>query len=72
MEHPDHIDIPANALVHCPKVKFALARMNKCVECEHFAGLNDRFPDGSVAFSKRFMLLCKHDPIQREIKEFAE
>jgi len=68
----DHIEIPGHALVHCPKEKFLLIRTAKCVECEHFAGLNDRFPGADVAFSRRYGLLCKHDTVQREIKELAE
>lgn len=71
-QEQDHIEIPSNVLVHCPKVQFALVRMGKCTECEYFAGLADRYPGSQIKFAQRYMLRCKHDPVMREPKELAE
>jgi len=68
----EHIEIPPNALVHCPKVEFSLVRLGKCAECESFAGLADRYPSSQIKFALRYSLLCHHDPVKREIKEIAE
>ncbi len=68
----EEIEIPGNVLVHCPKVQFNLARMSACVNCEHFSGLEDRFPGSQMRFSVRYSVMCRHDPVKRELKELAE
>ena len=68
----DHIEIPTNVLVHCPKVAYKLARMGGCTDCTHFAGLEDRFPGSAVPFANRYALLCRHDPVKRDLKELSE
>jgi len=71
-ESSELIQIPASALVHCPKVDFKLARVGACVGCEHFTGLADRFPGGSHPFAVRYTVGCVARPTMREIKELAE
>lgn len=68
----NEVVIPNNVLVHCPKVKFNLARVTACASCEHFSGLLDRFPGGEMPFAQRFIVQCRHDPVKRELKELAE
>lgn len=69
----DHIEIPANIVTHCPKVQFALVRLNVCAACESFAGIADRFPDhDTLRFANRYQLRCTYEPMRRELKELAE
>ncbi len=66
------VEVPSSALVHCPKVDYKLARVVACVGCEHFEGLEDRFPDSDVKLYLRFGVKCRHTAITREMKELAE
>ena len=66
------IDIPENVLVHCPKVRFNLARMANCSTCPSFAGLSDRFPGSDMPFAQRYLVLCSAEPVKRELSELAE
>lgn len=69
----DHIEIPTNVLTHCPKVQFALVRLNTCVECASFCGLADRFPgNDALRFANRYQLRCSYEPQRRDLKELAE
>ena len=61
------LNIPVNVLVHCAKVEFRLVNPSVCVGCEHFAGFEDRFPDRDIPFGSRYTLLCRHDPVKRQI-----
>lgn len=68
-EEKQQVDIPPTALVHCPLVDFKLRSVRKCVECEHFDGLHDRFPGGTHAFVVGFRVGCKARPVLREMVE---
>lgn len=67
----DNIDLPDNLLLHCPQQQFKLARVAHCPGCDHFSGLADRFPGSDKPPAQRYMLLCRHDPIRREMMEMV-
>lgn len=60
-ESEELLHIPPSVLVGCPKAAGRLTRLEKCPGCEHFAGLADRFGDGSKQpFAVRYLLSCGH------------
>lgn len=67
----DNINLPDNLLLHCPQVQFKLVRVAYCPGCPHFSGLADRFPDSDKPFDQRYVVLCRHDPVKREMKEMV-
>lgn len=55
------LEIPPGVHVACPLVPGKLRRLEKCPGCEHFAGLGDRFGEGSEQpFAVRYLLKCRH------------
>jgi len=71
-ESPERqIEIPAGALVKCPKVKNQLVHLNACVRCEHYGELAERFPNPHMKFNERFMVACRF-PTGRVIEMLAE
>lgn len=55
------LELPPEVHVACPLIAGKLRRVEKCPGCEHFAGLADRFGDGSAQpFAARYLLRCKH------------
>lgn len=72
MSETDQITVPPNALIACPKVQYTFARVINCVECSHFAGLEDRFPGSDHPFTRRYLVKCSCEPVRRELKELAE
>lgn len=65
------VQIPPTAVVACPLKGFNLARVERCPECQYFAGLADRFPGSTHEFKVRYLLQCSARPTSREIKELA-
>jgi len=68
----DSIDVPNNTLIRCPLVAFSLTRAEKCAECASFKGLVDRFPGSGYSFTKRYLIQCLAQPVNREIFELVE
>lgn len=69
----DMLEIPDNALIRCPKVKYNLARVSACATCSSFVGLADRFPDNSeIPFAKRYLVQCSEEPVERQLMELTE
>ena len=67
------IEVPSSMRVHCPLVEFKLRQVGAhCPGCEHFCGLEDRFPGSKIAFHKRFSVLCLAKPTERQIFEVEE
>ena len=63
------VEIPHSAFTWCPLTK-RLRQVIGCIGCEHFAGLADRFPGMVTAtFSARYQVLCRADPVKREVFE---
>lgn len=53
------LHIPPTVHVACPLVPGKLRRLERCAGCEHFAGLGDRFGEGSQQpFAVRYLLRC--------------
>lgn len=71
-DQEQHIEMPTNVLLRCPKVGYRMARLGGCAECESFAGLEDKFPGGNMPFAGRYLLKCIHQPVRRELTEIAE
>ena len=70
---PALVDVPDAALVHCPVRGFHLARVVQCIDCPHFAGLDDRFPAASgIAFAQRYVVRCAAEPVKRNVVMLAE
>lgn len=69
----DEVAVPDGVFVRCPKVGFDLTAVSLCPACEAFRGLADRFP-GAVdkPFGQRFLVLCAHEPVKREILTVAK
>jgi hypothetical protein len=66
------IEVPSNVLVECPLVGKKLQPISKCLSCQHYAAMLDRFPGAvHLSFSKRFMVGCKY-PFGRALFEIAE
>lgn len=65
----DMIDVPDTAYVRCPKSAFKLVQVSNCHVCSGFSGLADRFPGAEMAFAKRFLVLCRYEPMKRELFE---
>lgn len=64
-EEEETVEIPADVMVQCPLVKFALRPVSKCAECIKFGGLEDRFPGSPAAFAARYVLKCFGEPQRR-------
>jgi len=55
----DMLQIPPNVYVGCPLLPGKLVGLARCPGCQHFAGLADRFGDGSTQpFAVRYLLRC--------------
>jgi hypothetical protein len=64
------IDIPVSAHVRCPLVGYKLrAVAAHCPECEHFRGVEDKFPASKIGFERRYAVLCHARPTARELFE---
>jgi hypothetical protein len=64
------IDIPLASHVRCPLANFRLRGVAAhCPGCEHFRGLEDRFPGSKLAFERRYSVLCHARPTARELFE---
>jgi len=73
MSSPDEtVELPPSALVECPLVGFNLRPLARCPECPKFGGLEDRFPNGKMAFQHRYVLRCFGEPVKRAIRVVAE
>jgi hypothetical protein len=57
------VEIPANALIQCPKVG-RLIRGTRCETCEFFEALNIRMQGPKIAFEAKYTCVCKY-PTQR-------
>lgn len=58
---PGSVAVPPTVHVACPLVPGKLRRLERCAGCEHFAGLGDRFGEGSgQPFAVRYLLKCRH------------
>ena len=45
------VQVPATTLVRCPLVEFKLRAVARCCPgCEHFRGMQDRYPGRPIAF----------------------
>lgn len=62
----DNVDIPANILVRCPLVKFAMARATKCNTCTHFCGLSEQMARPGLPFFRTYAVRCNY-PVDREL-----
>lgn len=67
----EQVEIPPSAVVACPLVGFKFNPVERCVACQHFGGLTDRFPGGPHEFKVRYLVGCTARPTMREIREVA-
>lgn len=66
------VTVPNTALVECPLAGKKLRAVSRCVGCEHFQGILDRFPGSTkLRFSQRYMVACRY-PFGRAIFELEE
>lgn len=71
MAQEDMVEIPASIRVACPLVAFKLRSLGEhCPQCEHFRGLQDRYPGNSkIAFHARYTVACSGEPTKRQLFE---
>jgi hypothetical protein len=62
------IEVPDNVFVECPLIEKKLRPVKRCLDCEHYDGLNERFPDEKMAFRVRFQVRCRF-PFARALFE---
>jgi hypothetical protein len=67
-QRDEMVEIPESAVVACPLVGFDLAPVSRCVDCKVFAGLEDRFPGGTMPFHRRYLLKCLGEPVRRQMQ----
>lgn len=65
------IDVPNTVLIRCPKTEFKLTPVADCSQCGSFAGLAARFPGDAIPFAKNYLVLCRSEPVKRELFEVA-
>lgn len=62
------VEVPDLALIGCPVIGFKLRSPKDCATCEHFLGLQDRFPGADdKPFSVRFLIACRGEVKSRAI-----
>ena len=67
-EEQRHVQVPPNVYVECPLVGKRLRAAIACLDCEHYVGLNERFPDERMEFAVRFQVACRF-PFARSLFE---
>lgn len=68
----DSVEVPAQAMIQCPLVRFELRPVADCADCPKFAGLEDRFPGANkMTFQQRYVVKCSGEPVKRTVLMIA-
>jgi len=64
------VEVPENAVIQCPKHRFALVKAATCIECDCGQGLTE-VTKSEAPWSDKYRIICSH-PVARRTQLVGE